>query len=165
MTIIHFDLEQNFFEVFPELKAAFANIVEQYGENASKIMWCIALDTHPKSAYRNLETDSRRRILEEDYYGEPIDWNSIQEYISLFRRLCLTKRQRYLVEWEEKLDERQTYIASLEYNERNYEMLDKLMSATEKMWKQYLTSLKDVEEEESSIIGGAQESLAEQGLI
>lgn len=44
-------------------------------------------------------------------------------------------------------------------------MLDKMMSNTDKMWKQYMVCLKDVEDEEATTLGGSQESLSEQGVI
>jgi hypothetical protein len=45
-------------------------------------------------------------------------------------------------------------------------MLDKMMAQTEKMWKQYLTCLKDVEEEDAEeTFGGFQESLSDKNVI
>jgi len=81
------------------------------------------------------------------------------------KKFFLTKPEQYLVAWEQKLDERQEFIASKPYDHSTYEMLDKMMSNTDKMWKQYMTCLKDVQEEESLLEGGSQESLNEQGVI
>ncbi len=39
------------------------------------------------------------------------------------------------------------------------------MGVTEKLWKQYQVALKDVQEEESTTQGKAQESAGEQGLV
>ena len=64
-----------------------------------------------------------------------------------------------------KLEERANFIASLSYTADTFELLDKMMSASSKMWEQYLKCLKDVEAEQGITMGGAQESLSEKGLI
>lgn len=80
--------------------------------------------------------------------------------------MCLTKPKRLLAEWETKLEERARFIASLPYNEDTYELLDAMMSKTERMWKQYMNCLDAVAEEEAAAtFGGAKESLNEQNII
>ena len=157
MNITSFDINQDFFDLFPELRISFPNL-------SSEQLWAIALLVHPKSAYKNINLSERKDILKNDFSSNII-WEEVEKEIELFKDLCLSKKQRYLIDWESKLDERQTFIASIPYNQETYEDLDKMMAATDKMWKTYLSCLKDVEDEEAMIIGGAQESLAEQGLL
>jgi len=63
------------------------------------------------------------------------------------------------------LEERDRFIESEPYSEDNYEMLEKLMGNSDKMWERYKKCLKDVEDEKAHISGGAMESLGEQNII
>lgn len=122
--------------------------------------------TDPFSKFANTDEEFRKRLIEQDYVQSPVDWEALQPFIELYKKLCLSKPQRFLIEWEKKLDQRSQFIASLPYNEDNFEILDKMMSATEKMWKQYMNCLASVAEEENEhTFGGARESLNEQNII
>lgn len=78
----------------------------------------------------------------------------------------LTKPKRLLAGWERKLEERDAFMHSLPYNEDTYEMLDKMMANTAKMWDQYLTILKKTESEvETTTQGDMELSLSQKGLI
>ena len=162
----------DFFEVNPQFEISFKRVREVYPDNYSKLMWAICLLLHPKSIYKNLDESTRKRIILREYLD--VDetssqiWDDLSLEIELFKDLILTKKEKFLIEWERKLDERQNFISSLPYNANTYELLDKMMGVTDKMWKQYLSCLKDVEEESSkmsNIEGGAIESPSEQHLI
>lgn len=162
-----FDTDTNFFEVNPQLKIPFQPLLKDI-EDPSRYMWSVALHLHPDSKFANTEQDYRKELIVSDYYPE-MDFTSppYEAVSTLFNTLCLSKPQRFLVEWQTKLEERAKFIASLPYNENTYELLDAMMSKTERMWKQYMNCLQDVEDEraKSHTFGGAQESLTEQGLI
>lgn len=79
--------------------------------------------------------------------------------------VTLTRPKRALGNWLHKLEERDDFITSTPYNTETFEMLDKLLAATDKMWKQYFSILEEVEKEDSSSsFGGAQDSLLESKL-
>ena len=48
---------------------------------------------------------------------------------------------------DEKAEEE--FIGNIEYNANTYELLDKMMASTQKLWQQYFQCLKDVNEEAS----------------
>ena len=123
------------------------------------------MDFHPSSQYKNIETFERRRLIEEDYLGFKLDWAEYKETQAALKKLFLTKPEQYLIGWEEKLDERQNFITSIAYSEDTFELLDKMMGVTEKLWKQYQVALKDVETEDSTLQGKSQESAGEAGII
>lgn len=162
-----FDVTADFFEVNPQLRIPFEPLLKDI-TNPSKYMWAVALFLHPDSKFANTDEEYRKTLIISDYY-EDMDFESppYSAVAEVFTHLCLTKPQKFLKDWEEKLEERAKFIASLPYNETTYELLDSMMSKTERMWKQYMNCLKDVEDEKtkSHTFGGAQESLTEQGLI
>lgn len=157
---MNFLIKEDFFIQNPMFSVAFSSV-------PSNVMWAITLDQHPKSIYRNLDAQTRRSLIETEYLKSSLDWEALKDTIELFKELSLSKRQRFLNNWENKLEERDNFIASLPYDESTYEILDKIMAQSDKMWKQWSTCLKDVQEEETlqTTEGGALESLSEQNLI
>jgi hypothetical protein len=155
--------------MYPELvtlEKFIQSIIEKYEEdNISKIIWALILDFHPKSIYNNLPLLKRRETIELEYLDFKLDWDHFKEHSETLKNFCLSKAEQYLYAWEAKLDERQELIASIPYSLNTYEDLDKMMSLTEKMWKQYQNCLKDVAEEDSKLEGTAVESISEQELI
>ena len=150
------------------MKAAFKKLIKEEGqEKASELIWCYTLIFHPDSALGTLDVDDKVKIVQKDYLDDGFTVEAYKDYIEVYKRICLTKKEKILVNWELKFDERNAFMASIPYNEETFELLDKMMSATEKLWKQYMTCLKDVakEKEEGQTRGGAVESLAELGKI
>lgn len=157
----NFSIHTDFFTVNPTLKIAFPNV-------DSKTMWALALLLHPMSKFRNANFLERKKLIEDDFLQGPLDLES-EELIPIvekFTELCLTKKQQFLNNWERKLEEREEFIGNIEYNANTYELLDKMMGSTQKLWQQYFQCLKDVSEEASTYItGGSMESLSESGEI
>lgn len=161
----NFDINADFWEMNPQLSIPFKEVKKKYPKTSSKVMWSIALYADPNSKFSNTSNEYRRELIETDYFSE-INWDSVEDFISLYKKLALTKAQRFLVEWEDKLEERSKFIASKDYNEETYEMLDKMMKDTDKMWAQYMKCLKDVEQEQTvETFGKAAESATEKGDI
>lgn len=161
----NFNIHEDFFDSNPQLQIPFSHIQASHPE-PSDFMWSIALFADPDSKFSNTSQEFRQQLISEDYYDP--DWKdpATQEAISLYEKLVLTKAEKFLVDWEKKLEERANFIASLPYNEQTYELLDSMMAKTERMWKQYMNCLKDVEDEKQQhTFGGAQESATEQGLL
>lgn len=157
-----FDIHRDFFEANPSLKILFADV-------PSAIMWAIALLHHPQSKFRNASYPDRKKLIEQDYLKPlslevDLDDPELLPVVEKFSKYALTKKQQFLNNWERKLEEREEFIGKIEYNANTYELLDKMMSQTQKLWQQYFQCLKDVNEEASTYItGGAMESLLESG--
>lgn len=132
----------------------------------SKVMWALALLTHEESPYYSLDLSNKQALIKGDYLEDnSFDFSRYDNVIGKMERIYLSKPKRYLRQWEEKLEERNEFIASKSYNENTYEMLDKLLAQTDKLWSQYLKIRKAVESEDSTTLGDIEESLSEKGLI
>ena len=171
-----FDLTRNFWDV----NTGFG-IVKEFQEFrksdksknkalSSKTMWAIALLVHTKSKFANLQYEDRLKLINDDFLTEKDSLDPEDKHISLvedFQRLGMTRTQRVSRQWGDKLDERFKFIDSVPYTLDNVETLDKVMANTDKLWKHYITCLKDLEDEAAStqVMGGAAESLSEQNRI
>lgn len=63
----------DFLTVNPQLELAFGFMKEKYPDKYSKILWAITLDNHPKSIYRNLDLNSRRDLINNEYLSFPLN--------------------------------------------------------------------------------------------
>lgn len=152
---IKFDLTDDFFSLNPAFKTEF----KPY---SSEEMWAVSILEHKDSPYSNFSRREKLDVISQTFKNVEVS----EELIDKFNSITLSKAQKFLKSWERKLEEREDFIASLEYNEDTFEMLDKMMSSTEKLWKQYLSILKQVEQEaDSETLGGQEESLSEKGII
>jgi hypothetical protein len=158
-----FDPTADFWKVNPAYKIPFKSIVKE--KDSSKIMWAIALLCSDKSPYRELLEKDRKELIEKDFYK--LDWDKYKNEIKLFLELNLSKVKRQLTNWQVKLEERDEFIDKTKYTDETFEMLDKMMASTDKMWKQYLSILEEVNKEDADGItrGGEEESLTEKHEI
>jgi hypothetical protein len=169
----HFDTDKNFWSSSPQLKILFHQIYSEDKskdkKNSSTILWCIALLLHPESKFANYPYQKRLEIVQDYAQNHETEFNPelYPETVHLFEEGVLSKAQKFLVKWEKKLEERQEFIDSLKFDLETVETVDKILSNTNKLWKQYQECLKDVEEERSKNVGqgGAMESASEQHLI
>lgn len=148
----------------PQVKIPFAKEFES--NTPSKHMWALVLDIHPHSIYAELDPKSRKAFIETDYLEGSFDWSKYQETISKLKKLILSRKERLLVNWETKLEERDYFLEVTPYNEDNFDLLEKAMKETHRMWDNYQRVVDDVlKETGDSALGGSLESLSEQGLI
>ena len=162
--LIKFDTNANFWDMYPQFKVGFAKLIKAGKKKSSKIMWGIALDIHPESVYAAMDPTERLELIQKDYMEDiEFDRTIYKDDIELFKKLCMTKKERYLHEWEKKLDERDNFISSLTYDEENAEFLDKLMGNTKRLQEQYDKAVEEYykEKTQTSGKGGAEESLRE----
>ena len=132
----------------------------------SKVMWALFLLTHPKSIYYTLDPTSRLLLIEQDYLKAKLDVSKYQDTLDKICKISLTKPARLLDSWEKKLEERDEFIRTLNYSQETYEILDKMMAATSKMWDNYQQVRKKVEEESASrVLGDTELSLSDKGII
>lgn len=161
----NFDLDADFWTSNPELKVMFRSFYD--AEVPSSHMWAVALYTHPKSKLFNESPATRRQIIAKDYLqDENFDFSQLEPLIAEFKKSLLTKAERLLSNWEMKLHERDELISSIPYSAETFEMLDKMIDKTPKMWQQYNAILEALEKENATRTeGNLEESLTEKGLI
>ena len=164
LMISSFDTSLPFFTANPVTKI----LLSPYLDVPSSHLWAIALYIHPESKLFNESPSSRKSLILKDFlHNDPtFSFEKYAPLIEVFKEKILTKNQRLLSTWEHKLHERDAFIDSLPYNQETYEMLDKLMASTPKMWEQFLKIQSLVEKDkEETTFGDREESLAEQAII
>lgn len=161
-----FDIFSDFYSD-PQVKVLFS---EEFSRPiSSPIMWALLLYCHPKSKFYALDRKTKASIIATDFLNIPSF--SFEEYEDVMRKmlsspLITSKPQRMLANWERKLEERDEFMASQPYNESSYDMLDKMMKETHKMWQNYKITYDDfLKEEDIKTQGSIQESLSELALI
>lgn len=158
--ISEFNVEKDFYSD-PQMKLLFGKY-----NVPSKIMWALILYSHPDSKYATLDNLSRKMLIEQDYLKEELNLTEYKDIIDKIESLTLSKTERLLRNWETKLEERDAFIADIPYNAETFEMLDKMMGATSKMWDNYLAILKKASSEaDSQTQGDIELSLSEKGII
>lgn len=161
--INNFDIESDFYSD-PQLELIFQQ--EKVNGITSKEMWALMLYFHPKSKYAGLDHTSKLELISTDYLKQPLKLDSYKDTIKKIETFLLTKVEYLLSNWERKLEERDEFIHSKPYDEDTYEMLDKMMASTAKMWEQYLSIRKKaIQEEEAQTEGDSELSLSEKGII
>lgn len=162
------NIEEDFWMLNHEIKylSPFSNLVDL--ENSSRIMWAIYLVIDPNSKFARLPQELKEEEVINNYLKiDNFKFSDYEEYIIAYKELLLTKTQRLYIEWENKLEERNKFIAEYKYDIDTFEMLDKMMASTSKMWEQYF-KIKDQmieEENKSQLKGGRKESKSERGEI
>lgn len=135
-------------------------------KNSSNIMWAISLCYHPESDIYYM-SDKENRVFDmikdksfklDDYFN----------HIEVFKDMCLSQAQKSLISWEEFMVKRDKFIKTQEYNMDTGLDLDKMASATAKLYQDYFKIKKEVDEEKLSNKtgrGGKQLSLSDAGEI
>lgn len=159
-----FNIEADFW-ADPQMRILFK---EEYDSGVpSHTMWGLLLDTHPKSKLADLDPISRRTIIAQDFLADiSFKWNEYENTITKMKKVVLTRAERLLKNWETKLEERDYFLDNTPYNEDNFDLLEKAMKETYKMWENYEKVLNRFQkEDEGATFGNLQESASERGDI
>lgn len=144
----NFDITVNFWNLNPQMKYVgefdkfYKKDRSKDKQNSSQIMWAIALylDKSKANNFRNLPEEERKLQLTKYFLkDETFDWDNeiVKPLINTYHSMVLTQAERSLISWEKKLKERDEFIDKTTYDSTSYDMLDKMMSATYKMYQQY----------------------------
>jgi len=167
MTIIdNFNPFEDFWTSNPQARIFFKD--EYKAKVPSADMWALFLYYHPSSKLFNESPTIRKKLILSDY--PPLSKNfSFEKYKSTIDKIIkhsLTRAEVMMLNWAEKLHQRDDFIASQPYTESTYKMLDTMLDVTPSMWKQYETIKKMLSSDnESHVVGDQEESLSEKQLI
>ena len=115
---------------------------------------------HPSSYLYDLDEQSKTEIIRKDILKiQNFDFE--ESILQKIRNFTLTKSQRLLDSWQRKLEERDQFIQTISYSPSTYDMLDDMLSKSNKMWQEYLRILKQFSDDESQVHGGIEESFLE----
>lgn len=167
------NLEANFWEINPFFIIPFSKIYnEDKSKNkadSSKLMWTITLLKHHDSPLSDLPEELKWKEIYSWWLTDKLDLSPYEEDGTIERFISLTVKwgHYYLNQWRKKLEERDEFINSTPYNASSYELLEKLLGNSKKIWDQYLMAEKEAEKDtnEGSVKGDIQESATELGLI
>lgn len=156
------DPQTNFWDN-TQYKAIFKD--EYQKDTSSDVMWALYLIYHPSSEYYEMPLKARTSLILRDFLTEDYDLSLHEESIKKIQELSLTKTQLAMFNWESKLEERDSFISSQPYDANSFEMLDKMMSQSSKLWDQYFSLRKQLEKDEGKTRGDVEENLSERGII
>ena len=143
-----------------------AKIILSKQKLASKYLWAVAYFCDRKSPLYNLDNNSKKEMIEENYFKGKIDWKSLEETINIYNNATKSVNRRLLEDWLSMLYERRDFIRNTPYNKDTFKMLEELNSNTNKMMQDYARMSKELSiESDDATQGGAIESLSDKGLI
>lgn len=110
------DLEDDLFKLYPELNLIpeFKALKKEYGQQkASKLIWAIAKTEDPESKLFRSKKDRKRKLVEEQFLKEEIDWESdlMKDALRAYIRECMTVIRRFLKTWSDKILEADRWLA------------------------------------------------------
>lgn len=171
-----FDTDVNIWEAEPQLKIPrmfsdfYQNDKSKGKAHSSKIMWAIALlvDNSEANKFKNLLIQEKKDFLATDYIGdENFNWDEHEDLIKEYQRFSLSKLERSLHTYEEKLEDRTEFIRTTAYTLENAAALDKILSSTKTIFDLISKLKDDINKEASSgeTKGDMEESASELGLV
>lgn len=171
--LVNFNPEDSFWEANPVVETIpeFISLKNKLGKRkSSRIMWAIAflLDKGEGNIWRNVKPDEVEELIKEEYLkGDDFSFKDYPEQINAYKRHLMTPAQKLLMNWEEKMEERDKFIHDTPYDLDTISKLDTAMGNTEKLWSLYETIKKKLDKEtsEGRLVGNAEESAIEKGLI
>lgn len=164
----YLDNKYDFWEVNSEFK-----FVEPYitlynkgkaKKETSVIMWAIFLLCDLESPKSRLRIDERKEdIIKYFIEDEKFDFDKYKEYIDVYPKIAMTKIQRELKAWADKIEERSVLMESMTYDLRTLKTLDEMLINYDKIWKGFNSIYKQYQSEnlETRARGGREESFAE----
>ena len=89
-----------------------------------------------------------------------------QHLIDAYPKVVLSKIQRELKVWHDKIEERNKFLESVTYDMNTFEALDKMMKDSKPIWEAFGKVYKEYQEEniETRARGGREESFSEKLL-
>jgi hypothetical protein len=167
----NFDYEKNrysFWDVNPEFK--FTEPFDDYynaTENkdySSEVMWAIFLFCDIKSPKIRLRKDERDLDIKKYFLkDETFSFDYHEDLVDAYPKVVMTKIQRELKVWQDKIEERNKFLESVTYDLSTYEALDKMMKDSKLIWESFGKIYKEYQDEniETRARGGREESFTE----
>lgn len=162
------DIDQNFWQLNPQLKLAFKEVYSKdkstKKKDSSQLMWAVALYTDAKSKFKDLSELERELLIQRDYnpnFSVKKHSNIIEHWKSF-----LSPMELRLQVFNKFMAEKNDYLKTLNYEE-NADEIEKRLLSDDKIVEVYKKLKAAVEEEESEglVKGGSLESLSEKGEI
>lgn len=166
-----FDIEQNFWDIYPDFKVAmsFKDLYKQDKSrgkvNSSKLMWFLVYTRDFNSKFYNLPQHEKDAIIGDDYMKDSNFYENNKKELDVliadYYKLQFSPSRKHLIDWDKKILERSEFIATQRYSFETYEDLDKMAINTNKIYDtlKALNEQLNKEEGSGSLKGGAVSSL------
>lgn len=158
-----FDIEQNFWELYPDFKIAlsFKDLYKQDKSrgkvNSSKLMWFVAYTRDMNSKFYNLPQEEKDALIGKDYMKDINFYENNKKELDVliedYLKLVYSPSRRHLMDWDRKLIERSKLIIDIPYTLENFEELDKMAAATPKIYKAISDLKAELSKEEGDGVG------------
>lgn len=155
------DHHKDFWELNPNLDSIFSK------KHPSNLMWAITYFVHPESDLAFYDKPKRRELIEKNVYKGELNWDEHEDLIRLFEDGILTRNQKYVILWRDKMEERADLLRRTPYTMATKDDLDKMLKESKYLWPQ----LEEAEEKllkdtlTSQVEGGGEESLSDKNLL
>jgi len=171
-----FDTDANIWEIEPQLKIPqafnklYSEDTSKSKAHSSKIMWAIALlvDNSEANKFRNLTFDDRQQLIAEDYLQDAkFDWSKYDEIKEAYEELSMSKLEKSLLIYIQKLEQRNKFVKDQVYTMDNASDLDKMITSTKGLFE-LISKLSDQvkqEKDSGTTKAGLQESGMESGAF
>jgi hypothetical protein len=162
MILENFKEGNNFWEFNPQYKVMFKEFYDsdksKKKETSSKIMWSMMLCYHPKSDFYNLP--NKEEVIAKKFINDPkFKWESYVELKEMIVDSVLTQAEKSLDNWNRTLKKRDEFIHEQEFTLDHYDdkgrlakgsadQLDKMLANTNKLYQEYFSIVKELEQEE-----------------
>lgn len=143
--------------------------IDEGGDFSSKSMWCVYFIADPNED-ENLfyRIPNKKEMLQQTFHPQ-VDWEDevFVKCLEAYPHECLTSIQKALKDKKDWLLKRENFIVGHEYTLENYADLDKMASASKKIWDDFKQIEEDFQVEKGKLIvkGGRNLSKAERGEL
>tara|TARA_R110000851_G_scaffold294490_1_gene449149 strand:- start:364 stop:906 length:543 start_codon:yes stop_codon:yes gene_type:complete len=176
ITIIDYTL--NLWDTYPQMKTVLQEIYSidadlkrrTHKDEGSRVGWALIYLLHPQSVYFSTPQKEAIGYLSKDILrsdSSDSSWDLIFQASPKFKELCLTIPQRVLLDWKTKFEERNQFLETVPYDTNTFEMLDKMLTNTKKMFDMLQQAMQDYEKDltQGHVEGGSMESLSDKGEL
>jgi hypothetical protein len=177
MKINNYDTSISFWELYPQLKKMkeFKPIYVKDKTRgklpSSSMMWAFAayVDISKVNTLRNETKESRLEIINEDFLGRGVNLDLVKDKPQLDRMTSLLTpgKQRVLLNYLQKLEERSKFIEDTKYSLDTATTLDKLIGGTDILFDAISKIEANLDDEDSNatLKGGRIKTVAEKKLL
>jgi len=163
----------SFWEANPTVNTIpeFLELKDKLGvKKSSTIMWAISflLDQSEDNVWKNMPYEEAVGLITSDYLDDSnFDFDDYETQMNAYKRHLMTHGERSLMNWKNKLEERDKFLKDTEYTLDTVKTIDTAQKDTLAIFKIYEQIQEKLGQEESAstIVGKKQESASEKGQI
>ena len=169
----NFSPDVSFWEANPAVNTIpeFKELRDELGKKkSSTVMWAISflLDQSDDNPWRNVPYEESIGLITSDYLDdENFNFDDYEMQVKAFKKHLMTHGERSLLNWKDKLEERDKFLKEAQYTLDTVKTIDTAQKDTLAIFKIYQQIQEIIEKEDSgtTIVGKKQESASEKGQI